>query len=85
MIKALNAGDWEAYDTMVEALKQADVEDNTIKTKIGDTYRDQWKTAYRKGDEEKMAEIEEILDNTGFDFNIYGKNGWMDKVDHEND
>jgi len=80
MITALSSGDFEGYDTMVEALHEAGVEDSTIKTKIGDTYRDQWKDAYRKGDNERMAEIEDILDYTGFDFNIYGKNGWEDKV-----
>ena len=26
---------------------------------------------------------EDILDYTGFDFNIYGKNGWMEKEDEK--
>jgi hypothetical protein len=30
-----------------------------------------------------MKEIEELLDNTGFKFNIYGKNGWKVNVDKE--
>jgi hypothetical protein len=84
MIKALNAGDIETYDTMVEGLHELDVEDSTIKTKIGNTYRDQYKDAYREGDTERMAEIEEILDATGYDFNISGKGGWEDQVDAKN-
>jgi hypothetical protein len=63
---------------MVEALHELGVEDSEIKTKIGNTYRDQYKEAYRKGDEAKMAEIEDILDNTGFDFDI---DKWEEQVD----
>ena len=78
MIKALNAGDYEAYDTMVEALHQEDVEDSAIKTKIGNTYRDQYKDAYKNGNFERMSEIEEILDNTGFSFDT---DAWEEQVD----
>lgn len=78
MIKALNAGDWEAYDTMVEALHQSEVEDGDIKTKIGNTYRDQYKDAYKKDDWQRMSEIEDILDNTGFSFDI---GAWEKQVD----
>ena len=70
------------------------MEDRTIKTKIGDKYRDQWKKAYRnylETENEKyrkqMEQIEDILDTvsdlTDFEFNIYGKNGWESKVDAE--
>jgi hypothetical protein len=85
MIKALDAGDWEAYGTMVEGLREAGVSDTTIKTRIGNTFRDRWKDAYRAGDDERMAEIEEILEMSGFDFssNIYGSGGWASKVDAE--
>jgi hypothetical protein len=80
MLESLANGDYEGYETMIEALHEEDVEDSDIKTNISNAYRDQWKDAYRKGNYERMNEIEEILDNTGFDFNIYGKNGWEDKV-----
>ena len=87
LIKALNADDYDTYDTMVEAIREEfDDEseaDAAIKTKIGNAYRDQWKDAYRKGDDARMTEIEDILDYTGFDFNIYGKNGWQEKVDEK--
>ena len=85
LIKALNAEDYDAYDTMVEAIREEFEDekdaDSTIKTKIGDTYRDQWKDAYRNNDTVKMDEIEELLEYTGLDFNIYGKNGWMEQED----
>ena len=70
MMTALENGDYGAYDTMVEALHQEGVEDSTIRTKIGNKYRDQYKDAYLKGDYDRMAEIEELLDNTGFDFDL---------------
>ena len=56
------------------------MEDSTIKTKIGDTYRDQYKEAYRNDDYVRMFEIEEMLDNTGFDFNLMN---WEKAVDEE--
>ena len=85
MMTALTTGDYEGYETMVEALREEGVEDSVIKDKISDYYRDRYKDAYRKDDYAKMAEIEGILDNTDFTFNIHGKNGWEDKVDQEND
>ena len=33
---------------------------------------------YRKGNYERMSEIEEILDNTGYSFDV---GAWEDKVD----
>jgi O-methyltransferase involved in polyketide biosynthesis len=70
MIKDLESGNYEDYDSMVEALREAGVEDSTIKANIGNKYRDQYKDAYLKGDYDRMAEIEELLDNTGFDFDL---------------
>ena len=94
MIKALDDGDYEAYETMVQALRDAEVEDTSIKEKISTTYRDRYKAAYEKATylttpgtaeyEKAMMElhdIEELLDMTGFSFNIYGKDGWQAKVD----
>ena len=80
MIKALNDGDYDAYETMVEALHREEVEDSEIKTKIGNTYRDLYKAAYRKNDTVRMAEIEDLLDNTGYNFKIYE---WEEQVDME--
>ena len=87
IVKALKAEDYDAYDTMVEAMNQEfdDPEDakKEIMKKVGDTYRDQWKAAYRNGDSDRMGEIENLLEYTGFSFNIYGKRGWMAQVDDE--
>jgi len=87
LIKALKADDFVAYDTMVEAIREAyDDEseaDAAIKTKVGNSLRDLWKEAYRKGDNATMNEIESWLDYTGYDFNIYGKGGWQEKVDEK--
>lgn len=96
MIQCLDDGNLEGFETYVEALREEGVEDSTIKTKIGDKYRDQWKKAYRnylETENEKyskqMEQIEDILDTvsdlTDFEFNIYGKNGWESKVDEEYD
>ena len=63
---------------MVEALHGEDVEDSEIKSKIATKYRDQYKEAYRKGNYERMSEIEEILDNTGYSFDV---GAWEDQVD----
>jgi predicted DNA-binding protein (UPF0278 family) len=78
MLKALQLGDIEAYETMVEALHDEEVEDSEIKKKIQDTYIKKYKEAYRKNNFDKMAEIEEILFNTGYDFDI---SGWESDVD----
>ena len=87
IIKALDDENYDAYDTMVEAIRaEYDDEaeaDATIKTKLGNAYRDQWKDAYKNGDDARMLEIEDILDYTGFNFNIYGKGGWQEKVDDQ--
>ena len=82
MIKALDMNDYEAYDTMIEALHEQGVTDESIKNKIADTYRDQYKDAYRSGNWVRMAEIEQILDNTGYSFNVLN---WEKAVDKEND
>jgi hypothetical protein len=54
--------------------------DSEIKSKISGVYRDKYKEAYRNGDDEQIAEIEEILDNTGFDFDT---GAWEDQVDEK--
>lgn len=85
MIDALEAGDFEGYEAMVEGLRQEGVSDADIKEKVGNKYRDLWKDAYRKDSEDRMSEIEDILDHTDFDFNIYGDGGWATQVNNEND
>jgi len=80
MMKALDSGDYEGYDTMVEALREENVEDSDIKSKISSKYRDMYKDAYRKDNYEEMARIEEILDNTGFSFDI---GAWEEQVDEK--
>lgn len=80
MITALSQGDIEGYETMVEALREDGVDDKTIKNKIADTYRDQYKDAYRNGDYSEMERIETLLSNTDFDFDTYS---WEKAVDKE--
>ena len=85
VIKALKAEEYDTYDTMVEAIREEYEDDNeadqAIKTKVSRFYINQWKEAYRNNDTVKMDEIEELLEYTGYDFNIYGKNGWMEQED----
>jgi hypothetical protein len=81
MVDALDEGDYETYETMRQALYDNDVEDSSIKEKIGNTYRDQWKDAYKKNDNERMEEIEDAIFHSGYDINIYGKGGWQSQVD----
>jgi polyhydroxyalkanoate synthesis regulator phasin len=90
MMQCIEKGNWEYFDTYVEALCEEGVEDSEIKDKISKKYCSQWKDSYRKYLEtedkkydNQMKEIEELLDNTGFKFNIYGKNGWKVNVDKE--
>jgi hypothetical protein len=82
MMKALQSGDVNAYDTCIEALHEIGVEDSTIKTKISNTYCKLYKDAYRKNDFEAMLEIENILDETGYDFDV---SSWEEQVDKEQD
>ena len=82
MMKAIAADDWDAYDTMIEALRENEVEDTEIKSKIATTYRDQYKDAYRAGDIERMLEIEETLDSTDL-FKAKDFRNWEKKVDEE--
>jgi hypothetical protein len=88
MMQCIEDGNWEGYEDYVEALREEGVEDSSIKSKINSKYSGQWKDAYRKyletGNEkysDRMAEIEELLESTGFEFNIYGNKGWEEKVD----
>ena len=46
MIKALDANDFETYETMIQALHDEGVADKDIKNKIASTYRDKYKEAY---------------------------------------
>ena len=78
MLKALQLGDIDAYETMVEALHDEEVEDSEIKKKIQDTYINKYKEAYRTGDYETMVDIQDIFDDSGFDFNT---DAWEEAVD----
>ena len=80
MITSLDNGDLEGYNAMVQALRDDGVTDKSIKEKIGDTYRDQYKAAYRIGDYAKMDEIESLLNSTGYEFDM---KGWEKAVDKE--
>ena len=84
MIKALNARDYDAYDTMVQALYDEGLEESDVRAKIRDYYREQYKDAYRKKMKDRIAEIEEILNNTGIDFSDLIDN-WKEAVDEEKD
>lgn len=71
LLKALKAEDMDTFDTCVEALKENGMEDSAIKTAIADSgYRDEYKAAYRRGDDMRMLEIEETLDSTGYDYDF---------------
>ena len=87
MIVCLKEGNYKGYGNYVEALREEGVEDSEIKRKISDTYRDQWKEAYRKyietNDEQyskQMDKIENVLNDTDFTFDI---SNWMSQVDKE--
>ena len=62
MTGALDANDFEAYSTCVEALHENGVTDKVIKEYIGDTYRDEYKAAYLAGNDTRVLEIEDMLD-----------------------
>ena len=78
MLTALDTMDYDGYDAMIEALHELGVEDSSIKSWISNKYRDQYKTAYRKGNDAEMARIEDILFNSGLDFDI---DAWEEQVD----
>ena len=98
MIACLQDGNYEGFSNYVGALQDEGVKDSDISGKISDAYRDRWKAAYERatylteeGTPEYRAavaeldEIEFILDNTGFNFNIEGKGGWRQKVEEKYD
>ena len=80
MITALDANDFSAFDTCVQALHDNGETDTKIKEKIRNTYINKYKEAYRKQDYVTMLDIEDMLDRTGYDFNYQG---WQDAVDEE--
>ena len=84
LLKAVKAQDATAFDTMIQALHDNGVEDKTIKEKIAKEggYRDAYKAAYLADDIDKMYEIEDILDMTGFD---YDYKSWRKDADKKND
>ena len=84
MIKALNVGDYDTYDDKVQALYDEGLEESDVRAKIRDYYRDQYKDAYRKGLDDRVLEIEDILDNTGIDFSDL-IDSWQEAVDEEKD
>jgi len=70
MMSSLESGDFMGYETMLQALLDEGVEESTIKNKISKKYINKYKEAYRKHDQSTMSKIEEILDNTGFTFDV---------------
>ena len=78
MVKALQLGDIDAYETMVEALLEEEVSESDIRRKIQDTYINKYKDAYRRSDYEEMADIVDILDDSGFNFDT---DAWEEAVD----
>lgn len=81
MLKAIETNDFDGYQTMVYALRDAGMSDVDIKDKISDRYRDKYKAAYQSGDLKTMLQIESALSITGFKFDIHGKGGWEGQVD----
>ena len=57
LITSINGEDTEAIGTSVEALKRAGKTDNQIKNILYEAYRDEYKEAYRNGDQETMDRI----------------------------
>lgn len=83
MMKALASEDYDAFDTMIEALHEQGVEDKDIKSKISGKYRDLYKEAYRKNDERTMGEIKDLL---VYGTSLYSKKdiaGWEKDVDEK--
>lgn len=80
MIRSLENGDFNGYENMVELLRQNEIGDSVIKDKIANKYRDIYKDAYLDGDEGRMADIVDMLDNTGFVFD-YAK--WEEQADEK--
>jgi hypothetical protein len=90
---AFESGDKQGYSDMLNLLDAEGVDLNkTVKDKISDNYRDKWKEAYTSYNQtndpneknkyrKEMDRIEDKLETSGFDFNIYGKNGWQAQVD----
>ena len=65
---------------MVQALWDNDVEDSQIRQWIGNKYRDSYKSAYKRGRTDEMLRIAQILDNSGYAFDIYE---WEAQVDEK--
>ena len=80
MFTALEQGDLDGYDAMVQALWDNDVEDSQIRQWIGNKYRDSYKSAYKRGRTDEMLRIAQILDNSGYAFDIYE---WEAQVDEK--
>lgn len=80
MLTALDTMDYEGYDAMLESLYEMGVEDSTIRDWIRNKYINQYKSAYRRGNTTEMARIEDILYNSGYDFDL---DAWEEKVDEK--
>lgn len=81
MMKALEQGDVQAYDDYLESYVDAVGDENEAyskaRDKIRNKYSEEYKQAYQlylktgeKQYEDKMSHIEELLDDSGFDFKI---------------
>jgi hypothetical protein len=80
LIQALQKENYEAVETMIEALRQEDVEDAAIKETIAKKYRDKYKEAYRKGQTDEMFKIMELLEMTDFEYDF---DKWEEQVDEK--
>ena len=80
LIQALQQENYEAVETMIEALRREEVEDTDIKETIAKKYRDKYKEAYRKGQKDEMFKVMELLEITGFDYDF---DGWEEQVDEK--
>lgn len=81
MMKALEQGDVQSYDDFLDAYADAVGDENEAyskaRDKIRNKYSEEYKQAYQlylktgeKQYEDKMSHIEELLDDSGFDFKI---------------
>ena len=74
-LEAVEAGDQDALDVCIEKLKDVGVSESSVKTYIGNAYKQDYIRAYQNNDKPTMMEIETTLDSTGLGFDTPDKYG----------
>jgi len=82
-VEAVESGDLDALDTALAKFEETDGKKSSIKTAVGNAYKEDYIRAYQEDDYATMDEIEALLEITDLGFSEKDFQKWIDSVENQ--